>query len=102
MIEARRLLGGELKIEIDRWKLWKSFRIRMHGQRAFFFFKQNFSTEISVDLNQAFVNLTFIRNEYDRLQWISMKNTSHFDLLFLVNTTFIQFNHQTQVRMEFY
>ena len=100
-IDARRLLGGELKIQIDRWVMWKSLRIRVDGQRAFFFFKQNFSAEFSADLDRSLFNLTLIRNEYDRIQWIWMKNISHFDHSFLLNTTFIQFNHQTQVKNGF-
>lgn len=96
-INARKLLGGELKIHIEHSSTWKSFHVRIDGQRTFFFFPQNFSTEFSIDLDRSSYDFTLIRNENDRLQWNWMKNTSHFYHLFLLNTTWLEFNYQTQV-----
>ena len=96
-IDARKLLGGELRIEIDRWSTWKSLRLRIDSQRTFFFFQQNFSAQLSIDLNRSSYNFSFLRNENDRFQWHWMKNTTHFSHLFLLNTTYLDFYHQTQV-----
>jgi len=96
-INALKFLGGELMIQIDRLSGWNQGRIEIKVERILFFFKQNFLFYLYYNLHQSSFNLTLIRNQNSKFQWILMKDNSHFQHLFTINTSLIELDHHIQV-----
>jgi hypothetical protein len=96
-INALQCLSGELMIRIDRLSDWNHGQIEIKVERMFFFFKQNFLVYLYYNIYQSSFNLTLIRNQRREFQWIFMKDNSHVQHLFVINTSLIEFDHHTQV-----
>jgi len=96
-INALKFLGGELMIRIDRLSDWNHGRIEIKVERILFFFKQNFLFYLYYNLHQSSFNLTLMRNQNSKFQWILMKDNSYFQHLLTINTSLIELDHHIQV-----
>ena len=97
-VNALKLFDGELMIKINRILDWKHGQIEIKMKRAFLFFKENLLLNLYYNIYQSSFNLTFMRNQNSKFQWMFIKDTdSHVLHSVIMNTSLIELVHHTQV-----
>ncbi|UJR26422.1 hypothetical protein I4U23_007754 [Adineta vaga] len=96
-INASKFLGGRFILKLDSLSDWRHAQIQLKLERVFFFFKQDILLNLHYNFYQSSFNLSVVRNDNGKLQWMFIKRKAYLHHLFILHTSLLEFNHNTQI-----